>query len=289
MRATVACTAVVLVALVRYAAANESFVRVVEPHNGLGARSAPKEHRANQPRALPLISRQSPWLVLTPRPGAQSAPAASDSVPDFSGIWDGSARARPVNSDNVPWTKGKNFPEVNERALAYMKIFDEAVAPKYDCQPATPPALEYDPYMMEVVQWPDRVLFRYEKDDQLRTVWLDGRKPTPLDFSLQGFSVGRYEGNALIVETTNFVFDITGFDDYNGIPSSSQKRVHERYWRDGNDLRVTVAVEDPMFLRKPAEYTTRWIPAPKGSRLSPFNCDPESARAAVKFMPPRYK
>jgi hypothetical protein len=143
--------------------------------------------------------------------------------------------------------------------------------------------------MMEVVQWPDRVLFRYEKDDQLRTVWLDGRKPTSLDFSLQGFSVGHYEGNALIVETTNFVFDITGFDDYNGIPSSSQKRVRERYWRDGSDLRVTVTVEDPMFLRKPAEYTTRWIPGPKGYRLSAFNCDPESARASVKFMPAKYK
>ena len=65
-------------------------------------------------------------FALTPRLDAQSQPAASDNPPDFSGIWDGTPRARPVNSDNVPWTKGKNFPEVNERALAYMKIFDEA-------------------------------------------------------------------------------------------------------------------------------------------------------------------
>jgi hypothetical protein len=224
-----------------------------------------------------------------PQAVAQSPGAAPGSVPDLEGIWDGTARARPVNSENVPWTKGKNFPELNERALAYMKVFDEAVAPKYDCQPSTAPAIQYDPYMMEVVQWPDRVLLRYEKDDQLRTVWLDDRKPTALDFSLQGFSVGRYEGSALLVETTNFVFDITGFDDYNGIPSSSQKKVRERYWRDGNDLRVTVTVEDPMFLRQPAEYTTRWIPAAKGEKLTAFNCDPESARASVKFLPPKYK
>jgi hypothetical protein len=223
------------------------------------------------------------------RAAAQTPPAAGAGVPDLSGTWDGGARARPVNSDNVPWVKGKNFPEVNERGLAYMKVFDEAISPKYDCQPSTSPALQYDPYAMEVVQWPDRVLLRYEKDDQLRTVWLDGRKPTAQDFSLQGFSVGRYEGDALLVDTTNFVFDITGFDDYNGIPSSSQKRVRERYWRDGNDLRVTVSVEDPMFLRKPTEYTTRWIPAPKGYRLAAFECDPESARASVKFLPPKYK
>jgi len=227
------------------------------------------------------------------RPAALQQAAAPtggrDAMPDLSGLWDGGARARPVNSDAVPWVKGKNFPELNERALAYVKIFDEAISPKYDCQPSSSPAIQYDPYMMDVTQWPDRVLFRYEKDDQLRTVWLDGRKPTPLDFGLQGFSVGRYENGALLVETTNFVFDITGFDDYNGIPSSSQKKVTERYWRDGEDLRVTVTVADPMFLRKPASYTTRWIRARPGLKLSAFECDPEAARASIKFLPPKYK
>ena len=114
--------------------------------------------------------------------------------PDLSGIWDGTPRARPVNSETVPWNK-ENFPELTERGLAYQKVFDEALSPKYDCQPASSPAIQYDPYSMEVIQWPDRVIFRYEKDDQMRTVWLDGRKPNNQDWSLQGFSVGRYEGN----------------------------------------------------------------------------------------------
>lgn len=218
---------------------------------------------------------------------AQSKPAGSG-IPDLAGIWDGSNASHPVNSESVPWGKA-NFPELNERALAYQKVFDEALSPKYDCQPSTPPALEYDPYMTEIVQWPDRVLFRYEKDDQLRTVWLDGRRPTSHDYGIQGFSVGRYESNALLVETDHFVFDITGFDDYNGIPSSPQKRVLERYWREGNELKGTITVEDPMFLRKPASYTTRWLPAPKGYKLAAFDCDPESARAMIKFLPPKYK
>lgn len=226
---------------------------------------------------------------LPPAPPGTPPPAVVDGIPNLAGTWDGGGRARPVNSETVPWVKGKNFPELNERALAFVKIFDEAIAPKYDCFPSTSPAIQYDPYSMEVVQWPDRVLFRYEKDDQLRTVWMDGRKPQANEFSVQGFSVGRYDGNALLVETTHFAFDITGFDDYNGIPSSQQKIVRERYWRDGHDLRVTVAVEDPMFLRKPTEYTTRWVPAPVGFRLSPFECDPESARASIKFLPPKYK
>jgi hypothetical protein len=109
------------------------------------------------------------------------------------------------------------------------------------------------------------------------------------DYSLQGFSVGRYEGDALIVETDHFLFDITGFDDYNGIPSSQMKKVTEKYWREGPELRGTVTVEDPMFLRQPASYTTRWLPARPGIELAPWDCDPETSRAPVKMMVPKYK
>jgi hypothetical protein len=220
--------------------------------------------------------------------GVRAQAPAAGSIPDLKGIWDGTTRARPVNSETVPWGKD-NFPQLNERALAYQKAFDEALAPKYDCQPASSPAIQYDPYSMEVVQMSDRVLFRYEKDDQVRTVWLDGRKPTSQDISIQGFSVGRYEGNALLVDTDHFVFDITGFDDYNGIPSSTLKKVHERYWREGNELKVTVTVEDELFLKKPASYTARWLPQRAGYQLSKWDCDAEASRAPVKMMPSKYK
>ena len=223
-----------------------------------------------------------------PAAGAQPAAESPGDVPRLVGVWDGSPRSRPINGPDMPWTPD-NFPVLNERARAYQEAFDEALAQKYDCVPATPPALQYDPYMMEVVQWPDRVLFRYEKDDVLRTVWLDGREPTVHDYGIQGFSVGRYEDGALLVETTHYVFDITGFDDYNGIPSSQLKRVTERYWREGEALKVTVTVEDPLFLREPASYTTQWLPAPDGYRLQPYECDPEDARRPIKFMVPKYR
>ena len=121
---------------------------------------------------------------------------------------------------------------------------------------------------MEVVQWPDRVLLRYEKDDQLRTVWLDGRKPTVARLQPPGILGRPLRGRrAASSKPITYVFDITGFDDYNGIPSSQLKKVTERYWREGAELKVTVTVEDPMFLRKPASYTTRWLPAPRGYKL----------------------
>lgn len=217
-----------------------------------------------------------------------SAQTADIALPDLSGTWDGGGRARRINGPDIPWGED-NFPVLNERALAYQQVWEEIIAPKYDCQPASSPAIQYDPYHMEVTQWPDRVLFRYEKDDQLRTVWLDGREPTAVDFSVQGFSVGRYEDGALLVTTTHFVFDVAGFDDYNGIPSSSQKIVTERYWMEGEDLQITLTVEDPMFLREPTSYSTRWIPARAGYKLAPYDCDPEAARASVRFFPSKYK
>jgi hypothetical protein len=236
---------------------------------------------------------------------AQAKPAASV-IPALAGIWDG--RSHPTNSKEIPWFKagqraGKmlpdgtmgtadtppTFPELTERALAYMKVMDEWNQPKYYCQPSTPPALEYDPYMSQIVQLPDRVQFRYEKDDQLRTVWLDGRKPTIHDISYTGFSVGHYEGNALIVVTDHYVFDVIGFDDQNSIPSSALKKVTERYWREGNQLMATVTVEDSLFLRKPASFTMRWLPAPKGYKMQPFECDVESAAASLQFVPQTYK
>ncbi len=217
-----------------------------------------------------------------------TAQAAAVEIPDLVGVWNGGFGARPVNGPNMPWTPD-NFPVLNERAVAFQGVFDEAIAPKYDCVPSASPALQYDPYFMEVVQWPGRVMFRYEKDDQLRIVWLDGREPPLNEYTVQGFSVGRYEGDALIVETTQFVFDITGFDDYNGIPSSQLKKVTERYWREDDELRMTLTVEDPLFLREPASYTTRWLPAREGYKLNLYNCDAEDARGAVKFMIPKYR
>ena len=108
---------------------------------------------------------------------ASSISAQNDeTIPDLSGIWDGGFSVRPVNGVDVPWGED-NFPKLNARALAYQEVWEETMAPKYDCQPASSPAIQYDPYAMQVTQWPDRVLFRYEKDDQLRTVWLDGREP----------------------------------------------------------------------------------------------------------------
>jgi hypothetical protein len=80
-----------------------------------------------------------------------SAQTAEAGTPDLVGVWNGGFGARPVNGPDMPWTPD-NFPVLNERAIAFQGVFDEAIAPKYDCVPSASPALQYDPYFMEVVR-----------------------------------------------------------------------------------------------------------------------------------------
>ena len=75
--------------------------------------------------------------------GPESSAQGVDShIPDLAGIWDGTPRSRPVNGERVPWGE-ENFPDLNARAKAYQEVWEEIMAPKYDCQPASSPAIQY--------------------------------------------------------------------------------------------------------------------------------------------------
>ena len=216
---------------------------------------------------------------LAARPDAQSAP-------DVWGMWDPMGRCFP-NGVDCPWVL-EDIP-LNDRAVAHRDTFDETIAPKYDCVEATTPGIVGDPYMMTLERRADRIIMRYEKDDVTRTAWLNGRKPPVNEYTWHGFSTARSEGNSLVVETANFLYDPTGLDDMAGLPSSTRKRVVERYTRDGNMLRATVTTDDPLFLVAPAVYATQWRRAPAGAVMEKFECDAAEARQPLQFLPPRYK
>jgi hypothetical protein len=152
------------------------------------------------------------------------------------------------------------------------------------------PSLVIDPYNFAIEQHRDRLVFTYEKDDIVRTIWLNGSGPTPsvYDSYWQGHSVGRYEDGALIVETTKFPFDPTGLDDMYNIPSSTQKRVVERYWRDEDALKADIVTEDPLFLTQPVQFTFEWQRTDDPLVL-PYACDPELAKQPLQFIPSKYQ
>lgn len=224
-------------------------------------------------------------VLLLARSPFAAAQASARAVPDLEETW---ARRGCTSGQPCPFIPTE-LP-LKARAIGFIQAFDEPLGPKYDCVPATMPSLVIDPYNFGIEQLDDRLVFTYEKDDIVRTIWLgdNGPRPTVYDVYWQGHSVGRYEDGALVVVTTDFPFDPTGLDDMYNIPSSTQKRVVERYWREDDLLRAEIVTEDPLFLTEPVIFEHEWERTDRPLEL-PYACDPELAKQPLKYIPSKYQ
>jgi hypothetical protein len=115
----------------------------------------------------------------------------------------------------------------------------------------------------KIVQTPQLVVLLSEGNTHsFRRFFLDGRAHN-LDLepnSWTGDSIGKWEGNTLVVDTVGFN-DRTWLDD-TGKPHSDQLHVIERYRRpDAGRLVVDYTIEDPKFLTKPYTFTRTFVPA----------------------------
>jgi hypothetical protein len=241
-------------------------------------------------RALALVVALATTGVAVVFTQSQS-PAVPAGVPNISGTFAG-RRCVPANSDVCPEMNAKGAERLmTARGKALIAAFDELAAPKYDCSPAGIPIIFGDPWAVRIEQLADRVIFTYEKDDVLRTVWLEGhghQRPRSGLLFMHGYSTGRYEGNQLVVETSRFTFDPEGFaGDVINAPSSTQKRLVERYSRSGNALRLELTAEDPVFLLGPITYTIDY-PETKEPLSLPWNCDPASAQRNLHVVKSKY-
>src|SRR5687768_14855456 len=115
------------------------------------------------------------------------------------------------------------------------------------------------PQPRKIIQTPKMILIEYEANYGLRHIYLDGR-PLPKQGDPQpwwyGYSVGRWEGDTLVVETNNLrgaedgPYD--GWMDVNGSPYSNQAKFTERFRRPTFDhLQIDLTIEDPKAYTKP--------------------------------------
>ena len=118
----------------------------------------------------------------------------------------------------------------------------------------------------------DRIELRYGEWDARRTVYLDGRaRPANKALSVMGHSVGRWEGETLVIETSGIGANRTSWMSEH----SDQLRVVERYTRskDGDTLLLTATMEDPVSLREPVVIKKIWHWAPQ-QQIAPYvNCE----------------
>ncbi len=91
-----------------------------------------------------------------------------------------------------------------------------------------------------------------------RTIWLDGR-PRPPSYAAHtwaGFSLGRWDGDQLTVETTHLK---VGWIQRNGVAHSDQTTMTEHFFRHGDVLTVVSVVKDPVYLEEPFVRSTSWV------------------------------
>jgi len=134
----------------------------------------------------------------------------------------------------------------------------------------------------------DKVVLHFENsgDHLLRTVRMNGKHPAGVKPSRHGDSIGHWEGDTLVVDTTAYEPNPSGLGL--NVPASAQKHTVERLTLtpEKTRLRYEITVEDPVYLTKPATLTQQWDHRPDLQFSPPSQaCDPKVAARYRASLP----
>jgi hypothetical protein len=164
---------------------------------------------------------------------------------------DQSARHRAAENvpGSLPWSKAPSYKPEFRAKVADLAAHESKVDNVFFCGRPGVPRLGSP---RRIVQLPGEMIFLYEEisGDVYRVIPTDGRKHRDdANPSYYGDAVGRWGGDTLIVDSTNFVEDTWFGED--GYFHSDEMRVVERFWRVGENLAYQVTVYDPKVLTEP--------------------------------------
>lgn len=204
----------------------------------------------------------------------ESPPAAvADSL---SGRW------RATEESFFPAFEALQNAPMTERGAAIQAaydIFSDSSLLACQAQPAPiAPAMAAVLFVAEIEIGDDVAFIRSEYYDTERTVFMDGRDhPEDGERTNHGHSIGRWEGDTLVVDTTLFSDHPSPYQ--NGLPSGAQKHVVERYSLDDDGATATVEIqlEDPEYLAEPYTATIVWQYTPDLEMFA-YNCNLEVSR-----------
>ena len=243
------------------------------------------------------------------------APRTADGKVDFSGIWNragggggGGGRGRAAGAQPAPTTTPDGIPlstfgevagrgyqlplqpwaaELKKKRMAN----NQKDNPDVWCLPIGLMQYHNHPQPRQIVQTKNLMLITYESNYGLRYIYMDGRPapandPTPWWF---GYSRGWYEGDTLVVETTNFLGDErAAWLDVNGSPYSDALKMTERFRRPTfGTLEIDITIDDPKA------YTTAFTVRVNqrlmvDQEMIEFICN-ENERSTHHIEPPEWK
>ena len=208
------------------------------------------------------------------------APRTADGKPDLSGVWEYSrppgasgpapaTQATSASTELVPlavrlsqfWNLGAAFPDGLPFQPWAAELHRQRVAsnskdnPDAHCLPLGLMQLHTHGQPRKMIQTPGVIVILYEANAGIRQIFTDGR-PQPKDVEPWwfGYSTGKWEGDTLVVETTN-LRDL-GWLDVEGSPITETGRILERFRRvDYGHLEIEVTIDDPKAYTKPWTVT----------------------------------
>ncbi len=175
-------------------------------------------------------------------------------LPDLTGVWN-------VKDQFANLRKPRPRPKPTSAYAARQAAFLAAQAKGENLQPQAANCVPFgmpmvmNLYPIEFVPTPGKITVLMETDSQMRRIFTDGRPlPSDPDLTFQGYSVGRWHGRTLDVDTV-------GFDPQtplspNGLAHSDKLSIHERLRLVAPDiLEIQTTLTDPEALAEPFSST----------------------------------
>jgi hypothetical protein len=229
------------------------------------------------------------WLKL-PTPGiprladgkpnlTAATPRTHDGRPDLSGLWRNDGGDRLNNNIAADLQPGDVAPWANalyqKRRLEFGKDSMGTL-----CLPLGPAYTTSRYQDIRVIQTPTLVAMLFD-NGMHREIWMDGRTletdPNP---TWMGYSVGRWEGDTLVVESNGYTD--RSWLDFDGHPHTEALRITERYSRrDFGHIEVQVTMVDPKAYLKPITFSMPMVFQPDTEMLE--NVCENNARSLQRF------
>jgi hypothetical protein len=224
-----------------------------------------------------------------PAAAAGPVPRLADGHPDLSGVWwggadVGAARGRGARGGGRGPQGARGTPPptfmslYTPEAAAKAKTLGDKDDPTLRCVPTAFGTLNVSLWDVgavgQIVATPKMVVMLTETYHGFRLIPTDGR-PHRDDAppAYRGDSVGRWDGDTFVVDTTNFTDNTWMSAEGRVSPHSDALHIIERYRRvDPNTLEIEATVEDPMMLTKPWTAPKQTLVLAPFDRIMSLNC-----------------
>ena len=210
-----------------------------------------------------------------------SAALAAAQEPNFSGVWWATTYSSKIlvfGGGNPPLNPaGQAQYQKNQVGLKDGSLVDKA---RIVCAPDGVPRVLATPYPFELFQVPaGQITMLHELNHQMRVIMLD--KPLKkydevANFTtFNGYSVGHWEGQTLVVESIGFNEDT--FLDSTGLPHSDEMVTTERIRKIGNLLEDVVTIRDPKLYTR--DWQARFVYSLRNDiRIEDYSCNDATHR-----------